>query len=128
MKQILITDHAKEAMRERIKCSPSKYEKIARKAWESEEPIQTSEVPNQRFYQNELYKKQNMVYRKLIGKIFVFNEMHSKAILVTCFRPAVGVERFRQKNLKELNDRRKRNEKFKSQRILREAYGKDFVS
>ena len=84
--RIIITDHAKDSLRERLGCSEAKFQKIAEKAWKATDSIGKGEIANTKFYE-ELFGD-STVYRKLMGAIYVFRQEASAAVLVTMYPPS----------------------------------------
>ena len=83
---IHLTDHAIEALRTRLACNPGKYLKIATKAWNSTEAVSDGEIANRRHYEKEVFPHKNTQYRKLMGRIFIFDTTQPKtAVLVTMY-------------------------------------------
>lgn len=87
--QIIITNHAKDSLKERIGCSPDKYMKLATKAWASSEFADPKETPNNRYYTVEKNRGSICHHKKLLGQIWVFEYRYSenKAILITVYPP-----------------------------------------
>lgn len=85
IRAIEISEHAKEMLRERIGCRPEKFQKLARKALKSKENILKGEISKHRFYLTEKYPGKKIIYRKLMGKIFIFIKLrnHDRLITVT---------------------------------------------
>lgn len=86
--RIIITKHAQDRLTERIACHPSKYQKIVTKAYRSKERISDREAQNARYYIVELSQgKKDIFYRKLMGRIFVFDKLSHKAIVLITVIP-----------------------------------------
>lgn len=94
--RLTITHHAVEAFKTRFPCNPGKYAKIAMKALRSKEPILDGDVTNQRFYEKEKYPDAFIVYRKFMGRIFVFGTRPGEAILVTLYPANMRTKQKRQ--------------------------------
>ena len=85
--RIEISEHAVERLKERISCHPSKYMKLAVKAWKSTEKVTNAEIANRWYYENDVYANREIEYRKLMGRVFIFDIKHDRAVLVTVYSP-----------------------------------------
>lgn len=92
---ITISDHGMQALKERMGCAPSKYLKLAKKAWSSTTPVDPRDIPNKSFYEKEKYPGREIAYRELMGRIFVFDVKTWQAVLVTVYQPASRLGRRR---------------------------------
>lgn len=71
--RFIITEHARERLRERIGCLPAKDDKIIGKAWRSQEPVDSCDITNEKYYTAKHAENNEVLhYRKLMGRIFVF--------------------------------------------------------
>ena len=107
--EIVITEHAKERMIERLGCKDSKLQKIARKAWLSNEKCSLREIANSKFHSKGRVGITH--YRKLMGMIYVFHTPPSRRInLITVMPPTTNMARRTSQRKIELGsdfDRRK---------------------
>lgn len=80
--KIIITDHARLRVIERLGCRADKVEKVAKKAYNSKEKISDNFLMRRKI--NGFLNKQ---FRLFSGCVFVFNEdtINTK-VLVTCLR------------------------------------------
>lgn len=103
---ILVSDHAKERMRERIGCKEAKLFKIAQKAWRSTEKLDMREVSNAQRY---VAGKTDSFYRKFMGMIYVFRSTPSSALmLVTVMPPTTRLARQRSERKGRVENRPER--------------------
>jgi len=72
---ILLSDHSKERLRERLGCSDAKMPKLATKAWKSVEPVNPEDVNESRRNRAE--------NRKLMGQFWVWVKNGPDMLLVT---------------------------------------------
>lgn len=70
--EFIITIHAKERLRERLKTKPHKFVKVAKKAWYSK-PIQRRYIKNMEYQLQFIPKGTTIAYRELMGFVFVFD-------------------------------------------------------
>lgn len=80
--RIVISKHAVERFKERWPCSPGKYQKLAEKAWRSTEKVDKGDVASPQLYPNSVAKK-------LMGRIFVFEEKEDDVILLVTLYASV---------------------------------------
>jgi hypothetical protein len=78
---IVITDHARERLKERIAVSDRKMEKLAAKALASREPV--APITNRKVYNSRFYKGRERFVRQLMGKVYIFIRVDNKFVLVT---------------------------------------------
>ncbi len=84
-KEFVVTNHARERIIERLKCHPSKIEKLVIKAWLStKEPI-----PLEFRIRQERKGYKGSTYRKFLGYIWVFDATKHQKVLVTIYRQNV---------------------------------------
>lgn len=71
--RVILTDHAKERLSERLGAKPAKHQKLAEKAWRSTEPVDMREVTNAvRYIREEAEDGKRCEWRKLMGMVFCF--------------------------------------------------------
>lgn len=81
MREVIITDHAKERMVERGVCKAHKCLKLATKAWKHK-----SETKKLNKIQYKRERKQEIRLREIMGFVYVFDIQYpGKAILVTVY-------------------------------------------
>lgn len=73
---IILTDHAKQRMAERIGVKPHKYQRLAEKAWESDEPVNRKTLLKE--YQTKFYTHGGGTVRQLMGYTFIFHRTSNK--------------------------------------------------
>lgn len=91
--KIILSDHAKNHLKERLKCKDAKNLKIAKKAWRSKEPLDMREVANFKFHNKNHDQKE---YKKFLGLIFVFSKIvQNTTMLITVMPPTTQMARKR---------------------------------
>lgn len=73
--EFYVTTHAEKRMCDRIGCKLEKIPNLVVKAWKSEEKITQGFVDQKMYFRKD---QRGIVYRKLMGFIFVFKVVRSK--------------------------------------------------
>jgi hypothetical protein len=89
---MIVTDHARQRILERIGCHESKILKIVKKALKSTEKIEKGDVANERMYAEMVIDRgEHQFYKKFMGLIFVFvttrGDRFSTRLVTVCPRP-----------------------------------------
>jgi len=78
---VVVSDHAKERLAERVGVKPHKYVKLASKALKSKEPINQKTLF--KVYQSKFHRKGFTQVKQLMGYSFIFIKNHGDDVLVT---------------------------------------------
>lgn len=75
--EFYVTTHAEKRMCDRMGCRLEKISKLVIKAWKSEEKIDQNFINRKMYFRKD---ERGIVYRKLMGFIFVFKVTHTKGL------------------------------------------------
>lgn len=78
---IIISDHAKKRLSERVGVKPHKYIKLAAKALASTEQINHKTLYKD--YQSKFHRKGFTQVKQLMGYSFIFTKNHGDDVLIT---------------------------------------------
>ncbi len=84
---IIVSKHARERLKERLKISDKKIQQFVEKAWNSEAVDINNPRVRQSMYKNKYFHKgRNKHIREMMGYIFIFGfHDNNKLVLVTVF-------------------------------------------
>ena len=78
----VITEHARERLKERLRVSDRKIDRLVEKAWHSQN--RNTKKIKLATYTNQFHDKQR-IYREILGYVFVFAESKDKKTLITVY-------------------------------------------
>jgi hypothetical protein len=78
----VITDHARERLKERLRVSDRKIPRLVEKAWNSKN--KNTKKIKLALYTNEHHDNKR-IYREVLGYVFVFKEIKQGKVLITVF-------------------------------------------
>lgn len=82
---ILLTFHAKDRLKTRLKCNPAKFQRVAVKAWCAPEPNSARKAKFLKYQARFDENRENIRFRELMGFVFIFAIEDGKIKLITLY-------------------------------------------
>jgi hypothetical protein len=84
MKPLLVSDHARQRIKERLNTSDRKIQKLVQKAWNSKD-VENPKAVWTEYKSKIVYENENRICKSLMGYVFLFAENRDSIVLVTVF-------------------------------------------